>query len=64
MDFDWAVIVEQSLMNKLMCRFEATTKKKKKKIIHSSILNTGCPQEIPRKNKCFFYLSEGRYVFY
>ena len=35
-------------MNKLMCRFEATLKKKRK--IASPILDTVCPQGIPHKN--------------
>ena len=40
-------------MNKLMCRFEATMKKKKK--IASPILDTVCPQGILRNNFLFSY---------
>ena len=34
-------------MNKLMCRFVATTKKKKKKKIADPNLDTACPAGIP-----------------
>ena len=40
-------------MNKLMCRFVATTKKKKKKKIADPNLDTACPTGIPCNKMCF-----------